>query len=270
MSKLTIVTVTYNSSAVIGRLLAAVQSPEMDIIVVDNGSLDGCQAVAGGFTNVRVMQCGNIGYGRAANVGFREVKTPYVLLVNPDVELSRGAVDAMVVCMEQNPDIGILGANMSGVPAEGMKDVEWIVGALMLIRMEALAKVGMFDENIFLFYEETDLCKRFVKAGWRLSVLQSVCAGHEAGTSSPPSLKVLKIKAWHSAWSKAYYYQKHFSRVRSLKKCLTKIITVLFRICKYALLFDGYRATKNAYELRGVLAYMAGLGAFKNGVGRLT
>lgn len=270
MQQLTIVTVTYNSSAVINRLLTTLHAPEWNIIVVDNGSHDECSTIAASFPNVHVIASDNIGYGRAANVGFREVKTPYVLLVNPDVEITCETIRSMVACMERHPDIGILGANMSAIPAEGLQEVDWIVGALMLIRMEALAKVGMFDENIFLFYEETDLCKRFVKMGWRLAILQSAIARHEAGTSSPPSLKVLKIKAWHSAWSKAYYYHKHFSRLRTLKKCFTKITTTLFRISKYALLGNTRRTLQNSYELLGILAYMMGMEAFKNNVGRLT
>ena len=270
MKKLTIVTVTYNSSAVIGRLLASLSPPGAGIVVVDNGSLDGSQAIARGFPGVQVMECGNIGYGRAANVGFRQVKTPYVLLVNPDVEIAWDSVEQMVACMDADPGLGIVGANMDGAPGEGFRPVEWIVGALMLIRMEALAKVGMFDENIFLFYEETDLCRRFVQAGWKLGVLQSARAEHEAGTSSPSSLKVLKIKAWHSAWSKIYYTRKHFARGRMAHKAVSKIATNLMRICKGLLTADFRWVVKNFYELLGVLAYMTGMGAFKNGVGRLT
>ncbi|MDX2074133.1 MAG: glycosyltransferase family 2 protein [Alphaproteobacteria bacterium] len=270
MENLAIVTVTYNSSAVIGRLLAALQTPEAEVILVDNGSTDNTREIAAGFANMRVIACDNIGYGRAANVGFAQVKTPYVLLLNPDVEISAATIGQMLACMEQNPAIGILGANMTGNPAAGLVDVEWIVGALMLIRREALAKVGMFDENIFLFYEETDLCRRFVQAGWRLAILQSAMAGHEAGTSTPASLKVIKIKAWHSAWSKCYYYRKHFSYLTYCRKTAIKAIHAIRRLIRGAYRRRPDQVVKNFYEILGVLAYISGMGAFRKNVGRLT
>ncbi len=270
MQPLTIVTVTYNSGEVIARLLGALQSPGIEILVVDNGSQDGSQAIAASFANVRVIQNGNIGYGCAANVGFREAKTPYALLVNPDVEMSLETIDQMLACLEANPDIGILGANLTGEPAAGLTNVDWIVGALMLIRREALAGVGAFDERIFLFYEESDLCQRFIKAGWRLAVLNSAMAAHDVGTSSPASLKVLKIKSWHVAWSKCYYYHKHYSTGRCARQYFTKVTASLLRIGKGLLTGNSRGVVSQVYELLGVGAYFCGMGAFKNGVGRLT
>lgn len=270
MPPLTIVTVTYNSSEVLGRLLASVHSPDIETLVIDNGSQDCSLAVAATFPHVRVLQQGNIGYGRAANVGFREVHTPYALLVNPDLEISRETIDQMLACMEANPDIGILGANLTGEPAAGLTYVDWIVGALMFIRMEALAQVGSFDEQIFLFYEESDLCQRFMQAGWRLAVLQSAQATHDVGTSSSESDRVLKIKSWHMAWSKCYYYRKHFSTGRYARKCLIKIMASVFRTVKALFTGNPRRVVNHAYELLGVVAFLCGMGAFKNGVGRLT
>lgn len=268
LKELTIVTVTYNSAGVLPRLLAGLQG--LDVLVVDNGSSDDTRAVAARFSGVRVIESGNVGYGRGANLGFREAKTPYVMLVNPDVEIGSDAILQMLACMQARPDLGMLGANLTGTKGEGVREVEWIVGALMMMRMDALAKVGLFDENIFLFYEETDLCRRFVKAGYKLGILESILAKHEAGTSSPPSLRVLKIKAWHSAWSKAYYYHKHFSRAACAKKCISKIATALLRIIRGILAADWRWVIKNYYEMLGVISYSLGFSAFKNGVGRFT
>lgn len=270
MRQLTIVTVTYNSASVLPKLLHALGNVDADIIVVDNCSHDDTVAQAREFPNVRIIESGNVGYGAGANKGFHEATTPYVMLVNPDVEIEPDAIAKMVECMNEHPDVGILGANLTNEPGKGLRLTDWVVGALMMIRRDALMKVGMFDEKIFLFFEETDLCKRFMAAGYKIGKLLDAHAHHDIGGSSLPSMKVLKVKAWHAAWSKAYYYDKHYSHETYMHKCWTKILTSLMRVIRYGLTFNRQRMVKALYEGRGVIAYMMGKPAFKDGVGRLT
>jgi len=281
--KLTIVTVTYNSASVLPRLLAPLAGPDMPIIVVDNGSLDQGQTIAAAYPGVQVIKNRNTGYGRGANLGFAAATTPYVLLVNPDVVISKASIDAMLKALEANPQLGITSGRMYHTggtnkcyereymfDASGLAKVDWVVGALMLIRTDALKKVGGFDENIFLFYEETDLCRRFAKAGYGLAVVRDAEAEHEAGTSSPPSDKVLMIKAWHSSWSKAYFHHKHFSKAVFFKKTIARVIRASSKTLFAMITGDRHGRIKNSYELKGTLAYLRGADAFENGIGRLT
>lgn len=279
MPALTIVIVSYNSAAVLGKLLAPLAGHGMDITVVDNGSLDQSQSIARGFPGVQVIESGNIGYGRAANLGFRAAQTPYVLLINPDVVISRESIGAMLALAESDPSVGIVSGQMfyreGGQKHYGKSYdftgnaayVEWVVGALMLIRRDALDRVGMFDENIFLFYEETDLCKRFLKAGYKIAVAKDAEAEHEEGGSSSPSIRVLKIKAWHAAWSKSYFHRKHSPALVYFEKSISKIIRSLTKVITAT---SREARIKNWYELKGVLAFMRGASAFENNVGRLT
>ena len=275
MPDVTIITITHNSRAVVGRLLDSLDAPEAPVIAVDNGSTDDTRTVMAAYPQVRVVSAGNIGYGRGANLGIAQAATPYVLLVNPDVVFAPGAIAAMHGIMARHPDIGILGAQMSDAKpqdfdGEGLAYTGWIVGALMLIRRDAFMKLGMFDDNIFLFYEETDLCKRFADAGYKLAITNRATALHEAGSSSPASLQVLKIKAWHGAWSKAYYYRKHFSRITYARKCTGKLIYAVCRLCRGVYRRNPRDIIKNYYEFLGLTAYLAGKGAFDGDAGRLT
>lgn len=283
MDHLTIVIVTYNSASVIGRLLEQISSYGANIHLVDNGSTDETIAIARAYPNIKVIQGQNIGYGRGANLGFKEIKTPYALLINPDVMISHDTLNKLLSFAQKYPDVGIWGANMFHYDIAGHKEyaknyvfgedhiayVNWVVGALMLIKTDALARVGMFDENIFLFFEETDLCKRFINAGYKLAVAETVEVEHYPGTSSPQSVNVLRIKAWHSAWSRSYYYHKHFSRGKYFIKCFSKIMSCSTRSIKAFITLDKRGAIKNYYELLGVIAHILGVTAFKNGVGKL-
>ena len=283
--RVTIVTVSYNSSSVLGRLLGALQVPGLQIIVIDNGSSDESRAIAQSYPNVRLIAGGNIGYGRAANRGFSEVATPYALLLNPDVVISPEAVEKMLTCADAHPDIGLLGAQMFAYDAAGKKIYErplefdadglsytdWLVGAAMLIRMDALAKVGGFDERIFLFYEETDLCRRFAVAGYKLAIMRDAEAEHVAGTScGVVCSRIHKLKYWHAGWSKAYYARKHSPWLGYAKECCARLPNTAVKFLRAVLAGDKQNSLKHYYILRGTMAAMIGRTSFKNGVGRHT
>jgi GT2 family glycosyltransferase len=62
--------------------------------------------------------------------------------------------------------------------------VDWVSGACMLIRRDALAGVGGFDEGYFLYWEDADLCRRLRNAGWETRYLRTASATHDVGQSS--------------------------------------------------------------------------------------
>ena len=143
----------------------------------------------------------NLGIERASGAG-----TPsYVFLLNPDTEVRAGAIAALVQFLEAHPEAGIAGPSFEngeggewkiafrfpsllGELEQGLElslatqllsrwtvvrhmgdrceAVDWISGSSMMIRPEVLAAVGGLDENFFLFFEETDLCRRARRAGF--------------------------------------------------------------------------------------------------------
>lgn len=116
--KLSIIIVNWNTR---DYLLGALQSIYADlpdggceVIVVDNGSCDGsAQAAATAYPQVRLIaNSENVGYARANNQGMRVATGEYVLLLNPDVVVPRGAIRRAIQVMEAEPDIGVLAAKL--------------------------------------------------------------------------------------------------------------------------------------------------------------
>jgi GT2 family glycosyltransferase len=209
-------------------------------------------------------------------------------LLNPDTTLCDGAITAMCDCASAHRDIGVLGARMIvyedntkkyrkayRFDAQGLCYTDWIVGALMLFDMTMLRQVGMFDEHIFLFFEETDLCDRMLKAGYKLAICQHAEAEHYPGTSSTTSVQLTKIKAWHTGWSRAYYFNKQFGCATALRKSIGKVLNNLIRIMNRSTLAMCRKRRKSIrspiYETIGTLSYFIGLKAFrKDGTARIT
>lgn len=100
-------------------------------------------------------------------------------------------------------------------PDDQRHDVDWLVGAAMLARREALEQIrapheaGPFDENFFMYSEELDLCKRIKDAGWRIAYVPEAVVVHYEGRSSE---QVVAARHIHFNRSKVRYYEKYFGQ----------------------------------------------------------
>ncbi len=86
---------------------------------------------------------------------------------------------------------------------------DWLVGAFLLARAQALADVGPLDERFFLYSEETDWCYRFRRAGWQVSHLPLMTVTHHTGNAPRPDL------AAQLSYAKILFARKHYGGVRA-------------------------------------------------------
>ncbi len=85
------------------------------------------------------------------------------------------------------------------------EEVDWLVGAALMVRREALAQVGGFDEGYFMYSEELDLCRRIKQAGWRIVYLPAAQIIHYEGKSSEQIVAARHIRF---QTSKVRYFRK--------------------------------------------------------------
>jgi N-acetylglucosaminyl-diphospho-decaprenol L-rhamnosyltransferase len=221
------VVVSFEARDHLERCLASLG--DMEVVVVDNASSDGSAAlVHERFPAMHVLALErNIGFGAACNLGVDATKAELVLLLNPDTIMRSGAIELLAACMEQAPDIALAAPSLvnvdgsiqlsvlpyPGIFASGRAAVtafptvdrrpprerdlvaEYPVGAAALLRRSAFVENGGFDPGFFHFYEELDLCKRFVRAGWRIRLCPRAQVEHIGGGSSV------------ARWSSTYVHQ---------------------------------------------------------------
>jgi GT2 family glycosyltransferase len=91
----------------------------------------------------------------------------------------------------------------------GRKSAQYVIGSVLLLRFEAIVDVGPFDEQFFLYFEETDWCYRAHLLGWRHELVAEVLAVHAGGgTSRDETMRMLQFHA-----SQERYLRKHFGEV---------------------------------------------------------
>jgi GT2 family glycosyltransferase len=211
---ITIFTISYNSAAVIEQCMdSLMRSQGYRIIVVDNASRDGSAGkIRETYPHVEIIELSqNIGYGRAANVALKQVSTPYALLINPDLLVSAEDISALLEIAEKHKEAALIGPAVKKQDhlKQGMLEREWISGSAMLFNMEQFTETGFFDEQIFLFYEETDLCKRLISSGKKVYLCSDLFIEHLKGQSCAPNPAVEYMKSWHMGWSLMHYLKKH-------------------------------------------------------------
>jgi len=205
------------------------------VIVVDNGSTnDSVQRIREAHPAVELICTGrNLGYAGGVNVGIRlalERGAEFVWLLNNDAKPLPNALSALVGKALEQPDLGAVGSvlmymsSQTEVQAWGggrvncwlgrashatsRKEDPWfdyLTGASLLLRCAALAKVGLFDDGFFLYWEDTDLSFRLRRQGWRLGVAAESVVLHKVGASSGDRRRVDR----HSTASGIRFLRKH-------------------------------------------------------------
>ncbi len=95
-------------------------------------------------------------------------------------------------------------------PDDAIQDVDWVKGAALMARREAIEQVGLMDERFFMYSEELDWCRRFRDAGWRIVYLPTAQVIHHEGKSSE---QVIAARHIHFQTSKVRYFRKYHGRL---------------------------------------------------------
>ena len=195
-----IVILNYNGKDVIKKCLTSVfkiDYPDFEVVLVDNNSTDGSLEIAkSNFSKANFIKNEeNLGYASGNNIGIRfslERMAEYVLLLNNDTEVEKDFLMKMIAVMEEDEKVGIaspviMDGNTKQIWFSGGKidwlrmktlhlqsartetcfESEFITGCSMLVRSEVFQKIGLLDENFFLYWEDADFSLRSRKAGFR-------------------------------------------------------------------------------------------------------
>jgi len=214
---ITAVVVAYNSAAALPACLAAIAAAGLAAVVVDNASTDRSRDIAADGSARVIANPRNEGFGRAANRGVAAATTPYCLALNPDITFAPDAIQRLRRALVENPKAALAGPRLLGSDGRDAQLTaspinragELLSGAAMLVRRDVFLTLGGFDPNIFLFWEDNDLCRRAVDEGYHVVVVHDAHVHHVRGGSTAPTPGHIYRIRWHQAWSRFYVLDKH-------------------------------------------------------------
>lgn len=224
MKQTAVVILNYNGAGMLRRFLPSVikYSPEASIYVADNGSSDeSCDVVRNEFPAVKLMVLDhNYGFAEGYNRALAQVDEEYAVLLNSDVEVTRGWLSPMMQFLDSNPEVAACqpkllsfkqkdffeyaGAAGGFIDKWGYTfcrgrifntverdsgqyddttDVFWATGAALMIRNEVYKNNGGLDGRFFAHMEEIDLCWRLRSRGYRIACVPQSHVYHVGGAT---------------------------------------------------------------------------------------
>lgn len=203
--KVSIVSVNWNQVELTCIMLASlrhVSYPNVEVIVVDNGSTKGDpKTIKERFPEIKlILSDNNLGFAGGNNLAFPHITGKYVLLLNNDTEVDPHFLEPIIETMEKDDIIGIVSPKIlfydkpthlqyagttliNPITSRGKRfgydeedkgqydqarETGFANGACMMIRAQLLEELGHLYEDYFLYYEEHDFCERARKAGYRI------------------------------------------------------------------------------------------------------
>ena len=258
--KLSIIIVNYNTGALTKACLESILKQDLpretEIIIVDNNSSDeSVTFLRSDFPEARVIvNKTNIGLAGGVNIGLKEAKGEYKLILNPDIIVLPGALKTLTTFMDAHPRVGVSGGKlispngllqyscyrfyrlitiiyrrtwlgrtktgqqeirrflMKDFDHQSVRDVDWLMGACLMVRSSALDKVGGMDELFFLYFEDVDWCRRFWEKGYRVTYVPSAQFSHYHQRSSEQASVIgllFNRAARHHIFSAIKYFWKY-------------------------------------------------------------
>ena len=116
----------------------------------------------------------------------------------------------------------------------------------------------MFDKNIFLYFEEIDLCKRLKEKNYKIYVNSKAKILHKAAKSSNIGFEFEKCRHWHWMWSSVYYKKKHSDYLEVLINFVPLVFTSVLKMIFYALIFQKKKIVINYMRFSGTLNALVG------------
>ena len=272
--EVTIVIISHKSKKKVINLISDI-SNDLKIVVVENSydrSIE--NEISDLKKNIKLIFSENNGYGSAINLARKYVTTKYFFVLNPDIQkINHKLINVFCdAAKELNDSFGALGPRFENVSLKSHKQsnieerygqIESISGSAMFFYTEVFDKNGGFDEDFFLYFEETDYCNRSKKNNFKIYQINSQKVYHDIGTSveifsEDETNKLKKLYRWHFIWSKFHFYQKKYGKLISLLIFIPQFLRLIFRISLYTLNSNKEKKEKYLIRFDGLMTSVKG------------
>tara|TARA_B100000780_G_scaffold172637_1_gene120894 strand:+ start:3530 stop:4468 length:939 start_codon:yes stop_codon:yes gene_type:complete len=229
----------------------------------------------------------NLGIARAVNFAFKKINNKFILYLSADTIITDDNISrlknifnkykniGMVAPMHQNANGDYLGnyfchpinriikrtisqkkiySSLSKIKPSGDFSVKCVWGAPILIKSSLINKIGFFDNNYFMYFEDTDLCDRVVTSGHEIIETSDSYCTHYKAISSSNSLRYAYRTMTAFKFSELYYFSKYERKY--VLRIYLHLFDYLFRFVINIFLFNKKKVYTNLFRIIGILKFI--------------
>lgn len=269
----TLILISHRSKELVLKFIENIYN-KFAIIIIDNSNdKDLKNYLFTKYPNINFKIIENNGYGAAINYANNLVKTKYFLVSNPDIVgiNEQNIFEFLKAAIKLNNNFSVLGprflntnpkSHRQSMNNNEITEMQFLSGACMFFSKTNFDKIGGFDENFFLYFEENDFCFRSSKINKNYQV-NNIKIEHNVGSSvntinKEEEIKLKNLRSWHFIWSKFYFYKKHYGKLLSIIYFIPTLIRSLLKILLFKLTKNYRKEEKYKIRLDGLFSSIKG------------
>ena len=287
-SELSIIIPTFYPGPIINRCIDSLPC-KSDIIIVDNGDDEELKKIISEKkNNIRHFKIGDLGLPKSFNFAVRKAYNENILITQPDVTFEKDALENLIKASHKYKDFGLLapliyennkyssfnsldlclGKNgeiikniktkKKNIIPSGDFCVEAVSATTMLLKKSVIKQIGGWDENIYTYLEDLDLCLKLRRNNFQLIKIRNSKV-HHIGFGSHKNENIGKFEVsrnWHFMWSSLYFKQKYENKKVFISYFLRNLIKYFFKTIIFILIFNKKKTTLNFIRLRACINYL--------------
>ena len=264
---LTIIIVTIKSQKIIDGCLRSIDPDIKKIIVENSSNHEFTNYLKEKYENIECYLTGkNLGMGSGNNFGIEKSKTRYVMILNPDTILKPNTLN-QIFEISKNLEFAILSplSDNKDYPnykvqkeltnkKKGLFEVDQIDGYAMILDKQQFND-NFFDEKIFMYLENDDLCLRIKKENKKIYVYSNSLITHlGAKAVDKKYLNELEFsRNWHWNWSKFYFRKKHYGFIKAFSFGILVFIKSIFKSLCFLVINNKFKSKLYYYRASGFM-----------------
>ena len=230
----TAIFVAFKSERIIENSIKKIKN-KAKIIIIENSGNKKLKKLEKKYKDLKVIINDNRGFGSAANLGAKLTKTKYIIFISPDIILKEDGIKKIEDEAKKLKDnFGIL------LPIDIKNKLKKIEknstpdgSGIMFFEKEKFIKYGGFDENFFLYYEDTDLQKRFIEREQKIINIK-VYFKHLYGSHNKKFNFEIEInRNWHYMWSRFFFMKKNYNYLFAFIFTFPTFVRSLIKVILY-------------------------------------
>ena len=252
---LTIIIVTIKSEKIIHNCLASLDADIKKIIVENSANEKFINNIKKKYENIECYITGkNLGMGAGNNFGIKKSKSRYVMILNPDTILKNNTLKEIYE-ISKNLDFAILSPlsdnkdhpnyknrNKHEEKKNNLMEVDSVDGYAMILDKTKFNE-DFFDEKIFMYLENDDLCLRMKKKGEKIYICSNSKINHlgAKAVNQKFGYELELSRNWHWSWSQFYFKKKHYGFIKAFLFCIPLLIKSSCKCIYYFIIANKFK-----------------------------